>query len=147
MSLSSHSLFNCDMTVLGKKWTLNFFLWKNEQNNEWRDLWVNIFNYWMDSCPPLHFPSSRDLFFLWLSLRDLLSYFFTLIFKVFVNVDHFLKIFIAFVTISLLFYGLALGPQGMWDLSSQPRIKLTSPALEGKVLIIGSPRKSLSHLS
>ena len=40
---------------------------------------------------------------------------------------------------SLLF----LRPQGMWDLSSQPGTEPTLPALEGEVLAIGLPGKSL----
>ena len=38
---------------------------------------------------------------------------------------------------------LFLWPQGMWDLSSQPGIEPTPPALEGEVLAIGLPGKSL----
>ena len=34
----------------------------------------------------------------------------------------------------------------MWDLSSPTRIKLTSPALEGKLLTTEPPQKSLEHL-
>ena len=49
------------------------------------------------------------------------------------------KDFIEFVTILLVFFFnvLIFRPQGMWDLSSSP------PALEGKVLTITLPGKSL----
>ena len=34
----------------------------------------------------------------------------------------------------------------MWDFSSQPGIEPAPPALEGKILTIGPPRKSLAVL-
>ena len=52
------------------------------------------------------------------------------------------KVFIEFVTILLLFYILAFWPQSMWDLSSQPGIEPTPPALEGGILTTGLPGKS-----
>ena len=39
----------------------------------------------------------------------------------FFNVDHFLKYFLEFITILLLFYDLAFWPQGMWNHSSPTR--------------------------
>ena len=58
--------------------------------------------------------------------------------------DHF-KIFIEFVTILLLFYVSVFWPQSVWDLSSL--IKPAPLALKDKVLTIGSPVKSPSHLN
>ena len=46
------------------------------------------------------------------------------------------KVFIEFVTILLLFYVLVFWPWGMWD-------QTPPPALEGEVLTIGQPGKSL----
>ena len=54
------------------------------------------------------------------------------------------KVFIEFVTILLLFY-VFFWLRSMWDLSSQPGIELAPPALEGKVLTTGPPRKSLPY--
>ena len=51
------------------------------------------------------------------------------------NVDHFLKVFIEFVTILLLFYALFCWPQ---ILAPQPGIEPTHPALEREVLTSGS---------
>ena len=47
------------------------------------------------------------------------------------------KVFIEFVIILFLFHVLVFWPGGMWDLNSQPGIKLTPPVLEGKVLTTG----------
>ena len=52
------------------------------------------------------------------------------------------KLFIEFVTISLLFYVLGFGPWGMWDLKSPTRP--TPPALEDSILATGPPAKSPS---
>ena len=53
------------------------------------------------------------------------------------DVDQFLKVFIACVTILLPFHVLVLFScfwlLGMWDLSSLPGIELKTPALEGEV--------------
>ena len=62
----------------------------------------------------------------------------------FFDVDNF-KVFIEFVTISLLFYVLFFWPQGTWDLSSLTGIKLISPILEGNILTTGLPGKSLGR--
>ena len=53
----------------------------------------------------------------------------------------FLKVFIEFVMILLLFYVLVFWPWGMWILAPWPRIRPTPSLTEGKVLTIG-PRKS-----
>ena len=45
------------------------------------------------------------------------------------NVDHFLKVFIEFVTTLLLFYALFCWPQGMWDLSSPTRDRTHTPCI------------------
>ena len=47
------------------------------------------------------------------------------------------KVLIEFATILLLFYVLVFWPGGMRNLSSQPGIKPTPPALEGEVLTTG----------
>ena len=49
------------------------------------------------------------------------------------------KVFIEFVTISLLFSVLVFWPRGMWD--PPPGIEPTLPALEGEVLTTGLPGK------
>ena len=54
----------------------------------------------------------------------------------------FLKVFIEFVTILLLFYILVFWPQGMCDLSTNQESELETPDLEGKDLTTGSPGKS-----
>ena len=54
------------------------------------------------------------------------------------------KLFIEFVTILFLFYALVFYPWGMWDLAPRQGIKPALPTLAGKVLITGSPEKSLS---
>ena len=46
-----------------------------------------------------------------------------------------LQFFIEFVIILLLFYDLVFWPKGVWDLSSQPGVIPTPPALGGKVII------------
>ena len=46
---------------------------------------------------------------------------------------YFLKVFIEFVTISLLFYVLVSWPQGTWDLVPRPGIEPVPPALEGEI--------------
>ena len=51
------------------------------------------------------------------------------------------KVFIEFVTILFLSYVLGFSLQGMWEFSSL--IKPAPPALEGKILTTGPPRKSL----
>ena len=51
--------------------------------------------------------------------------------------DHFLKVFIKFVSILLLFYVLEFLPRGMQDPSSQTRDPPAPPTLEGKVLTPG----------
>ena len=56
--------------------------------------------------------------------------------------DHF-YLFIAFVTILLLFFVFVSRLRGMCNLSFQPGIKPTPPALEGKGLTTGPPGKSL----
>ena len=63
---------------------------------------------------------------------------------IFFDVDNF-KVFIEFVTISLLFYVLFFWSQGTWDLSSLTGIKLISPILEGNILTTGLPGKSLGR--
>ena len=50
--------------------------------------------------------------------------------------DHFLKVFIEFVTILLLFYVLVFWPRGMWDLSSSTRDRTCTPCIG---------RQSLNH--
>ena len=60
----------------------------------------------------------------------------------FLNVDYFLKVFIEFVTVLLLFYVLVLGPPGIMVLAPQPGMESTPPALEGKILTPGPPGKS-----
>ena len=47
--------------------------------------------------------------------------------------DHFLKVFIKFVSILLLFYVLDFLPRGMQDPSSYTRDPPAPPTLEGKV--------------
>ena len=74
--------------------------------------------------------------------------------KIFLKMRVFLRFFFVCVPFfkSLLnllqcwfwFFVLVFGPWGMWDL--WPGIEPTPPALEGKVLTPGPPRKSLSHL-
>ena len=51
----------------------------------------------------------------------------------FFDVDHFLKAFIEFVTILLLFYVLVFWPQGTWDLHFPTRDGSHASALEGEV--------------
>ena len=64
----------------------------------------------------------------------------------FLDVDQFLKVFIACVTILLPFHVLVLFScfwlLGMWDLSSLPGIELKTLALEGEVLTTRRPGKS-----
>ena len=45
------------------------------------------------------------------------------------------KVFIEFVTMLLPFYVLFFWPGGMWDLSFLTRDQMSTPALEGEVLI------------
>ena len=45
----------------------------------------------------------------------------------FFNMDYFLKSFIEFVTVLLLFYVLVFWPQGMWDLNSQTSHQTCTP--------------------
>ena len=45
------------------------------------------------------------------------------------------KVFIEFVTMLLLFYVLLFWQGGMWDLSFLTRDQMSTPALEGEVLI------------
>ena len=53
------------------------------------------------------------------------------------------KIFIEFVTILFLFYGLVFfWPRGMWDLSSLTRDQTYTPCIGRWSLIIGTPKKS-----
>jgi len=49
-----------------------------------------------------------------------------------------LKVFIEFVTVLLLSYGLVFWPRGMWNLSSLIRDRTHPPALEGELLTVGS---------
>ena len=65
-----------------------------------------------------------------------LSFFFFLTWTIF-------KVFIEFLTILLLFYVLVYGPEACGILTPQPRIELSFPALEGRVLTTGPPGKSL----
>ena len=61
-------------------------------------------------------------------------------------VSHFFKkVFIEFATILLLFYILGFWPRGMWDITPQPGIEPTPPALEGKVSTTGLPGKSFIY--
>ena len=78
--------------------------------------------------------NSSGLFFI------LSSFFF------FLDVDHFLKVFMELVTISLLFYVLLFWPKAWGILAPQPGIKLTPPVLEGQVLTAGLPVKSLFYI-
>ena len=52
----------------------------------------------------------------------------------FIDVDHFLKAFIEFVTVVHLFYALFFGCESYWTLGSQPGIEPAIPALEGEGL-------------
>ena len=45
--------------------------------------------------------------------------------------NHFLKVFIEFVTILLLFYVLVFWPRGLWDLSSPTRDQTQTPCSGG----------------
>lgn len=54
------------------------------------------------------------------------------------------KVFIEFVTILLLWHVWVFWPWGMGNLASWPRIKPATPALEGELLTIGPPGKSLN---
>ena len=58
--------------------------------------------------------------------------------------QYFFKGFIEFVRILCLFYVLVLWPGVMWDLSFPTRDR-TFPALEGEVLTIAPPGKSLPN--
>ena len=49
-----------------------------------------------------------------------------------------LKVFIEFVTVLLLSYGLVFWPRGKWNLSSLIRDRTHPPALEGELLTVGS---------
>ena len=64
-------------------------------------------------------------------------------FKFFFWVWTIFKLFTEFATILLLFYVLVLWPWGMGISAPWPGIKPIPPALEGKVLTIGLPGKSL----
>ena len=76
-------------------------------------------------------------------VKPLLQHIFELFKKIFVfDVDHFLEVFIEFVTILLLFCVLFFWPQCMWHLSYLTGIEPAPPALEGKVLTTGPPGKS-----
>ena len=67
-----------------------------------------------------------------------LRFFFFLMWTVF-------KVFIEFVTILLLFFMFwVFGPEACGILAPRPGVKLTPPALEGKVLTTGPPGKSLN---
>ena len=57
------------------------------------------------------------------------------------------QVFIEFVMILLLFYVLDFWLQGMWDLSSPTRVQTCTPAVEGEVLTIGPPGKSLTGIT
>ena len=48
------------------------------------------------------------------------------------------KVFIEFVTVLLLSYGLVFWPRGMWNLSSLIRDRTHPSALEGELLTVGS---------
>ena len=63
-------------------------------------------------------------------------------FKVLKNVGHFLKVFIEFVAILLLFYVLGFSLWGMWDLRSLTKEPIHTPSLKGEVLTTGPPGKS-----
>ena len=63
--------------------------------------------------------------------------------KPFFLCEPFLKVFIEFVTVLFLFHVLGFGHQAYGILAPQPVISLAPPALEGKVLTIGLPGKSL----
>ena len=56
------------------------------------------------------------------------------------------KVFIEFITIMLLFYVLAFGPEACGILASRPGIEPTPPALEGEVLTTGPPGRSLGRM-
>ena len=63
--------------------------------------------------------------------------------KDFFDVDHFLDVFIEFVTVLLLFYVLFFfGCEACGILVPQPGIEPASSALEGGVLTTGAPGKS-----
>ena len=57
--------------------------------------------------------------------------------RFFFNVDCFLKVFIEFVKILLLFYVLVFWPGGIWILAPRPGIEPALCALKGEVLKIG----------
>ena len=67
---------------------------------------------------------------------------FFLFLKIFFKLISFLKAFIEFVTILLLFYALVFWPWGMWGLPV-PGMETMPPALEVKVLATELPAKSL----
>ena len=64
------------------------------------------------------------------------QWFFIFIYLFIFDVGHF-KVYYF-----LQFYVWNFWPQGLWGPSSQPGIKSTLPALEGKILTTGSPRKA-----
>ena len=67
------------------------------------------------------------------------SFFFKIFFF---YVDHFLKVFIEFVTILLLSYGLVFDPETCGILASWSGIETTPPTLEDEGLTTGPPGKS-----
>ena len=69
------------------------------------------------------------------------------LFFFFLDVDHFLNIFIEFVTILLLFYVLVFGSRAYGILALWPGIESEPPVLEGDVLTAGPPGKSLGWSS
>ena len=71
---------------------------------------------------------------------------FFLFLKIFFKLISFLKAFIEFVTILLLFYALVFWPWGMWGLPV-PGMETMPPALEVKVLATELPAKSLFFFS
>ena len=60
--------------------------------------------------------------------------------------SSFIKVFIKFVTVLLLFYILDFWPGGMWDLSSLPRDQTHLPAPENEVLTSGPPGRAPKHV-
>ena len=59
-----------------------------------------------------------------------------------IPLGHFLKVFIEFVAILLLFYVLVFWLWGMWDLRSLTKEPILTPSLEDEVLTTGPPGKS-----
>ena len=59
---------------------------------------------------------------------------------------HFLKVFVEFVTILLLYYVVFFGLEACGILTPQPGIEPTPPALEGEVLTPGPSGKTLGFL-